>query len=690
MRNLRHHRIKALSGSLALTVSVFALAAPAAAQTSTVLPELQVTSSRLGVGITGASTSIITAEEIARSPEPTITGILAREPGIQVSSLFGAVAGARDTVDMRGFGATASSNTLVLVNGRRLNDIDLAGIDFAAIPRDSIERIEITRGNSGAVLYGDGAVGGVINIVTKTGVGVPSMTRLEGAAGSYGYREGNGSTVQSLGPWTASAYGSVINSDGYRANSALRERSGVGEARYVGPEGTGYLTVTGDTQDLGLAGGRLVTPFSSELVTDRRGTSTPFDYADKQGINATGGITRNVAPGFELIVDGGIRRKDQQAGFFSSFGSFFDSYFAANLTTMSLTPRVNLTMPVFGLPSHALAGIDLYDSLYGSDRALHKNDDPYHKYDLDQRTAAVYAMETLTVLPTTDVSFGGRLAGISITARDRFDQNAPGAFFSSAPVAGEPLDRTETQYALHAGLEHRLTDVFSLFGRAARSFRVPTVDERVGVSPFGVATNFDLQTQTSHDFEAGVRVRAGGFFLQTSAYLMDLKDEIYFSPATFTNVNLDPTRRYGWETIASWQITETVRLKGGAAYTRAIFREGPFEGNDVPLVAPWTGSAGVSWDVWNKWVVLDVTARFIGDKRMDNDAVNVQPLIPSHAVVDARIGGEIDRFTWSVSVQNLFNADFYDYAIASTFALGTFNAYPLPGRTVIGRAGIKF
>jgi iron complex outermembrane receptor protein len=59
-------------------------------------------------------------------------------------------------------------------------------------------------------------------------------------------------------------------------------------------------------------------------------------------------------------------------------------------------------------------------------------------------------------------------------------------------------------------------------------------------------------------------------------------------------------------------------------------------------------------------------------------------------VVDARIGGEIEHFTWSVSVQNLFNADYYGYAIASTFALGTYNAYPLPGRTVMARAGVKF
>ena len=47
----------------------------------------------------------------------------------------------------------------------------MPGFDFSLIPRNSIDRIEITRGNSGGVLYGDGAVGGVINIVTKNGVG---------------------------------------------------------------------------------------------------------------------------------------------------------------------------------------------------------------------------------------------------------------------------------------------------------------------------------------------------------------------------------------------------------------------------------------------------------------------------------------------------------------------------------------
>ena len=121
----------------------------------------------------------------------TIQDILAREPGVQVTSLFGGVNGAQTTVDMRGFGATASNNTLILINGRRINDLDLAGVDLSSIPRESIDHIEITRGNSGAVLYGDGAVGGVINIVLKNGANLPPSGRVTASVGSFRYGEGS-------------------------------------------------------------------------------------------------------------------------------------------------------------------------------------------------------------------------------------------------------------------------------------------------------------------------------------------------------------------------------------------------------------------------------------------------------------------------------------------------------------------
>ena len=669
------------------------LAGAAHAQTLT-LPAIDVTSSRLGnvaglgggIGIVGSSTTVITAQEIERSPVQTLPEILSREPGIQVRSLFGSVNSALTTVDMRGFGATGTSNTLILVNGRRLNDVDMAGVDLSAIPLNSIERVEITRGNSATVLYGDGAVGGAINIVTKTGVNVPSSVRLEGQGGSYGYHAGNFSANLSSGPFAASAFGNAVNSDGYRDNNELRQRNAVTDFRYTGDMGSVYLNLSADSQHLGLPGGRLVTLSTSQLETDRRGAATPFDSGKKKGVNVTTGVTRTIAQGTELIVDGGVRYKKQEAAFFSSFGSDFDTAVDTALTTYSVTPRIVSAHHLFGAPGKLIAGVDYYNSDYNSDRMRHFSDAPNHRYDLRQQTLAGYFQETLTLLPSTDFALGGRLQNNAIHARDRLDAAAPGGLF--AAPEGLPHDRSELQWAGHVGLEHRFNEIFTVFGRLAHAFRLPNVDERVAQGPFATPTTFDLRTQTSNDAEAGFRVRWRGFNWQTSAYTMVLKNEIFFSPASFTNVNLDPTRRRGVENIASYQLNEAVRLKGGLAYTRAEFREGPFAGMDVPLVARWTGMAGLSWDIWERYLVFDAMARFVGKSRMDNDSANIQPTIPAHAVVDVRVGGKYDRVSWSLAVQNLFDEQYFEYAIASAFTLGTYNAYPLPGRTFLGRLAV--
>jgi iron complex outermembrane receptor protein len=129
------------------------------------LEPIVVTPSRFETGVTGitSSFSVISGDEI-NNDNGSVLDILRRQAGVHVSDYYGN--SAKASVDLRGFGETAQMNTLVLVDGRRVNSSDLSGVDWYQIPKEVIERIEIMKG-SGSVLYGDNAAGGVINIITK-------------------------------------------------------------------------------------------------------------------------------------------------------------------------------------------------------------------------------------------------------------------------------------------------------------------------------------------------------------------------------------------------------------------------------------------------------------------------------------------------------------------------------------------
>ncbi len=115
------------------------------AETATSLDEVVVTATRFNSApeSSAVSVTVITAEDIKKSAAKTLPTLLAQRAGIQVRSNDGT----QDMmVDLRGFGMTGNQNTLVLLDGQQLNDIELTTIRWSAIPLDSIERIEIVNG----------------------------------------------------------------------------------------------------------------------------------------------------------------------------------------------------------------------------------------------------------------------------------------------------------------------------------------------------------------------------------------------------------------------------------------------------------------------------------------------------------------------------------------------------------------
>ena len=107
---------------------------------------------------------VITSDDIEKSGKSSLVEILENVANIQLSSISGTNQDAQ--VNMRGFGENAFGRVLVMIDGRRLNNPDMSAVNLNAVPVESIDRIEILDGSASA-LYGDNAVGGVINIITK-------------------------------------------------------------------------------------------------------------------------------------------------------------------------------------------------------------------------------------------------------------------------------------------------------------------------------------------------------------------------------------------------------------------------------------------------------------------------------------------------------------------------------------------
>ena len=137
-----------------------------------------------------ATIHVITREDIQNSGATNVVEILSAHSGLQVNDFYSD--GAYASVTMRGLSST--SNVLILVDGRRLNNVDLSSPRIGAISVNDIERIEIIQGSAGTI-FGDQAVGGVINIITRAEQSSSSATL---ATGSYGRRRVQVSTGDKL------------------------------------------------------------------------------------------------------------------------------------------------------------------------------------------------------------------------------------------------------------------------------------------------------------------------------------------------------------------------------------------------------------------------------------------------------------------------------------------------------------
>jgi len=192
---------------LSSSLAALAFATTAAAQSATNQGADQASTNVRGVVVTATRTpteklkvadsvTVITAQDIALKQEQTLPDVLADAPGLNIVQTGGP--GGSTSVFMRG---TNSNHVKVLVDGIDVSDPSSSNdaFDFGQFLTPDIERVEVLRGPQSG-LYGSDAIGGVINIITKSGEGPPHVTAdLEG--GSFDTFNQNASVSGATGPF---------------------------------------------------------------------------------------------------------------------------------------------------------------------------------------------------------------------------------------------------------------------------------------------------------------------------------------------------------------------------------------------------------------------------------------------------------------------------------------------------------
>ena len=436
---------------------------------------------------------IITAEDIAQSGQQTVVETLQTLGGVEIASNGGF--GQPSSVFMRG---ANSGHTLVLVDGMRIGSATLGTTALENIPLSQIERIEVVPGELSS-LYGSDAIGGVIQIFTKSGKYAPA-TSVGAGVGTYGTRSVSGGVNRTASNTDFSLTLGYLESKGFDATKPTApfgqhnpDRDG-----YQNTNASGKIVHRLDTRnELGL------TVFQSDGRTHfDSGPST--DDLNHQALSAFSLHSSNqITDSWQSLVRAGESRdKSTTTGAFPSFFGTRQSQF---------TWQNNIKLG----PGTAIAGAEYLAQHVTSDSAFAQN----------HRT-----------IRSAFAGYVGTHEKHDWQANIRRDDNS--------------------QFGNHAtgllGYAYRLTSELRLRLGGGSAFKAPTFNDLYAVDPtFFFIPNPDLRPERSRSKEAGLDYETRTNRFSATYFENRITDLVVLvtDPATFVSTprNLNRARIKGTE-----------------------------------------------------------------------------------------------------------------------------------------------
>lgn len=664
---------------------------------------------------------VVTSADLDRTVADDVAEVLKEAAGLDVIQYPGLLAG----VSVRGFRPQFSGigpRTLILLDGRPSGITNLAAIDLS-----EVERIEILKGPASA-LYGSSAMGGAVNLITRSSRG-PVSGRGSASVGTFGsYRA------------EALAGGAVAGDLDFDVSLAAAGRNGgyeVGRSRILGGETVTKLLSDGTTTTLpeiepdttisfsefATRSGslRLGYRLSDDWRADARVAAFEGDDVQNPGDLIAGwgetlnDLERRTA---ELSVAGAAGAHSVTARLFASreATSYYDDARAPSYVSFH-TPvrwRGAQLQDVLMIGAHTLtAGLDYTEARAESSRFVEAGvEAPPYSPDSEIRSSAAFAEARAEALGGRLVAtLGGRLDRIAF----QVDEGTIWDFGSWSEAVVRGSSETHRVFNPSAGLSYAVGGGARLHASAGRAFVTPDAFFVAGYSEARLAGrsavsvtqgNPELDPESSASWDAGVSISRPGTGLEADLtyFSTDVRDRIVASPIALTGTrltaagdtvlaltsyeNADRAEMRGIEGHASYDFG----ARAGYRYSLRLFATGTrlFRAEEISggtarrirNVADLTLVGGVDFDDLDR-LGGRLSARYVGE-RQDTDFVDwMNPgdvLYPEFLVLDAAARVRIsERLTISLDVNNLLDENYYEV-----------RGYNLPGRSLRIGAGVAF
>ncbi|KLE01367.1 TonB-dependent receptor [Aliarcobacter butzleri] len=517
------------------------------------------------------ATEIYTKDDIENSKSKDIYDFLSSQTSVNVSPSFGNKFS--QLIDLRGYGINDGyQNVAILVNGRKLNNIDMVPQLLSSIPLESVEKIEILKG-TGSVSYGDGANAGVINIITsnknanyvKTYFG---DNRTKNGVVSLGY--GNEYFV-------ANAYVDYTSTNG-----SIEDLNSNKDENYNKNKIFSVIVTPTDSLELNLSR-------SYSNMNTKYGNPISLEQY-KNNPNKTSALTEQYFSSY--VTTGGFKYDFNESISIDTTYSDEDKF--SKFVTWNNESKYNYKSIASKL-NYENKDLKFAIGFDGFDGDRISSTDKTNKTNKAGFVSSEYKLaEDLTLLA------GFRRENIE------YEYN---------PNNGINLKRDDYINAYDLGANYILNETSSIFANYNRSFLAPDID-RFFYRDFSNNVSFNgfIEPTKVHNYTVGYNNIQKNNKLKISLFRAELNNEMYFEPTSFKNTNIDESHKYGIEIFDKLNINENLYTSFNYSYIIAKIDEenegnGSYNDKNLPGVSKHNATVNLGYEINKVNTVLSHTYR---------------------------------------------------------------------------------